>query len=124
MKKLKINYYDFGKNFDAENHYFTKLLRTKYDVEISDDPDYPHFIGVNVDWLYYVPFPLMLIASRIILGWDLFMPFYAAGIIAITLDAYSKYKAKTLRGTLMIAGAGTASITLFALISLCGGVVL
>ncbi|MBQ6053092.1 MAG: hypothetical protein IJL30_07425 [Clostridia bacterium] len=84
----------------------------------------PHFIGVNVDWLYYVPFPLMLIASRIILGWDLFMPFYAAGIIAITLDAYSKYKAKTLRGTLMIAGAGTASITLFALISLCGGVVL
>ncbi|MBO4392082.1 MAG: hypothetical protein J5816_02130, partial [Clostridia bacterium] len=38
----------------------------------------PRFIEVNVDWLYYVPFPLMLIASRIILGWDLFMPFYAA----------------------------------------------
>lgn len=40
MKKLKINYYDFGKNFDAENHHFTKLLRTKYDVEISNEPDY------------------------------------------------------------------------------------
>lgn len=40
MKKIKINYYDFGKNFNAENHYFTKLLRTKYDVEISNEPDY------------------------------------------------------------------------------------
>ena len=40
MKKIKINYYDFGNHFDAENAYFTKLLRTKYDVEISDEPDY------------------------------------------------------------------------------------
>ena len=40
MKKIKINYYDFGNRIDAENHYFTKLLRTKYDVEISNEPDY------------------------------------------------------------------------------------
>ena len=40
MKKIKINYYDFGKNFDSENYYFTNILRTKYDVEISNEPDY------------------------------------------------------------------------------------
>ena len=84
----------------------------------------PRAIGVGPDWLYYVPFPLMLIVSRIILGWDLFMPFYAAGIIAVTLDIYFRYKTKALRGTLMIAGTGIAAIVLFALISLCGGVVL
>lgn len=84
----------------------------------------PRFIGVGADWLYYIPFPVMLIVSRIILGWDIFMPFYAAGVIAVTLDLYVRYKAKTLQGTLAIAGAGTASIILFAIISLCGGVVL
>ena len=40
MKKIKINYYDFWSTMNPENHYFTKLLRTKYDVEISDNPDY------------------------------------------------------------------------------------
>jgi hypothetical protein len=84
----------------------------------------PHFFGINADWLYYMPFAVMLIVSRIILGWDIFMPFYAAGIIAVTLDLYARYKSKTLQGTLAIAGAGTASIILFAIISLCGGVVL
>ena len=40
VKKIKIAYYDFGKHCDPENHYFTRLLRTKYDVEISNEPDY------------------------------------------------------------------------------------
>jgi hypothetical protein len=84
----------------------------------------PRFLGVYADWLYFLPFPIMLIASRIILGWDLFLPFYAAGIVALTIDVYAKYKAKALHGTLMIAGAGAASIILFAVVSLCGGVVL
>ena len=59
MKKIKINYYDFGK-IDAENHHFTKLLRTKYDVEISNEPDYifysvfgnkhQTFDGIRIFW--------------------------------------------------------------------------
>ena len=40
MKKIKINYYDFLKTINPETFYFTKLLRTKYDVEISNEPDY------------------------------------------------------------------------------------
>ena len=40
MKKIKINYYDFLKTVNPETHYFTQLLRTKYDVEISNEPDY------------------------------------------------------------------------------------
>lgn len=38
-KKIKINYSDFWYPFDKENNFFTNLLRKKYIVEISDDPD-------------------------------------------------------------------------------------
>ena len=39
-KTIKIGYMDFGRDFNPENHFFTKLLRTKYEVVISDKPDY------------------------------------------------------------------------------------
>ena len=84
----------------------------------------PQVIGVGADWLYYAPFALMLILSRAFLGWDLFMPFYAAGFIAVTLDIYARRKGKFRNEALVIAGSGVASIAVFALISLCGGVVL
>jgi alpha(1,3/1,4) fucosyltransferase len=40
--KIKINFVDFwrGRRFDKNSNFFTNLLRTKYDIEISDDPDY------------------------------------------------------------------------------------
>ena len=43
MKKkttIKINFKDFWENFDPKNNFFTNILRKKYDVEISDKPDY------------------------------------------------------------------------------------
>lgn len=40
MKQIKIGYCDFGDNFNPETHLFTKLLQTKYEVIISDTPDY------------------------------------------------------------------------------------
>ena len=39
MQTLKINFADFWGNFDKTDNYFYHLLSTKYDVEISDDPD-------------------------------------------------------------------------------------
>ncbi|PLS02231.1 glycosyltransferase family 10 domain-containing protein [Neobacillus cucumis] len=40
--KIKINFTDFwrGRRFDKNSNFFTNLLRTKYDITISDDPDY------------------------------------------------------------------------------------
>jgi hypothetical protein len=42
-KKIKINFTDFWGVFDKTNNYFYNLLKEKFDVEISDDPDYLFF---------------------------------------------------------------------------------
>lgn len=39
-RKVKINYIDFWSDLDKENFLFTRILRKKYDVEISSHPDY------------------------------------------------------------------------------------
>lgn len=44
-KKIKINYTGLGKEIAPSDMYFTHLLRQRYDVEISDTPDYL-FYGV------------------------------------------------------------------------------
>ncbi len=43
MKKIKINFSDFYNGFDKENNDFTRLLRERYEVEISECPDYLFF---------------------------------------------------------------------------------
>ena len=40
MKKKRINYSGFWPGFDKENNLFTDILREKFEVEISDKPDY------------------------------------------------------------------------------------
>ena len=60
MKQIKINFMDFGKNFNPENTFFTQLLRQKYDVVIADKPDYifyaqggqthHYFDGIRIFW--------------------------------------------------------------------------
>lgn len=37
---IKLAFSDFWSGFDPENNYFTKLLRTRYNVVISDTPDF------------------------------------------------------------------------------------
>ncbi|MCK5149958.1 hypothetical protein KAJ87_03475 [Candidatus Pacearchaeota archaeon] len=39
-KTIKINFKYFGERIYPENNFFTKLLRKKYNVVISDNPDY------------------------------------------------------------------------------------
>lgn len=39
-KKIKINFKYFWEGFDPNNNFFTNILKKKYDVIISDNPDY------------------------------------------------------------------------------------
>jgi hypothetical protein len=40
MEKIKINFTDFWPGFKKEDNFFLNLLSTKYDVELSDNPDF------------------------------------------------------------------------------------
>ena len=40
MDTKKINFLGFWKDFDKEHNMFTDILREKFDVQISDDPDF------------------------------------------------------------------------------------
>lgn len=39
-KKIRIDFVDFQRKFDKEDNDFTNILRERFDVEISDKPDY------------------------------------------------------------------------------------
>lgn len=39
-KKIKINFSDFWGGFDNKNNLFTGILSQRYNVEISDKPDF------------------------------------------------------------------------------------
>lgn len=40
MRKIKINFCDFSKGFNREENDFIDILSERYEVEISDNPDY------------------------------------------------------------------------------------
>lgn len=52
-KKIKIDFVDFFRGFDKENNQFTHILRERYDVEISDTPDYIFFSSFGKHFLDY-----------------------------------------------------------------------
>ena len=52
-KKIKINFVDFFRSFDKENNQFTNILRERYDVEISDTPDYIFYSTFGKKFLDY-----------------------------------------------------------------------
>lgn len=52
-KKIKINFVDFFRGFDKENNQFTQILRERYDVEISNTPDYIFFSTFGKHFLDY-----------------------------------------------------------------------
>ncbi len=59
-KTIQIDYLDFGPGLDKENFFFTKLLRQKYNVVISEQADYAFYIlsgqthhdfkGIRIFW--------------------------------------------------------------------------
>lgn len=60
MKKIRIDFVDFHGGFDKEDNDFTNILRERYDVEISNTPDYiffstfgKHFLDYDCVKIYY-----------------------------------------------------------------------
>lgn len=52
-EKIKINFTDFWSCFDKNNNFFFNLLDEKYNVEISDEPDFIFFSVFGSDHLNY-----------------------------------------------------------------------
>lgn len=53
MKPLKINFCDFARDFDKENNDFVGILRERFQVEISDQPDYLFYSSFGNEHLKY-----------------------------------------------------------------------
>jgi hypothetical protein len=53
LKKVKINFVDFWKDFDKHNNFIYNSLKLNYEVEISEYPDYIFFSNFGYDFLNY-----------------------------------------------------------------------
>ena len=53
MQKIKINFSDFWTHFDPNDNYFIRLLKKKYEVEISAEPDLLFFSYFGTEHLKY-----------------------------------------------------------------------
>lgn len=53
MRKIKVNFADFWSSFNKEDNDFANILRERYEVEISDNPDYLFYSTFGRDYLKY-----------------------------------------------------------------------
>ncbi len=53
MSRIKVLFIGFWKDFDPENNFILQILREKYDVELSDKPDFLFYSTFSADHLYY-----------------------------------------------------------------------
>lgn len=53
MKKIKINFEDFYPGFKKDDNLIISILRKKYDIEISENPDYLFFGCFGYNFLKY-----------------------------------------------------------------------
>ena len=53
MKRIKIDFVDFHGRFNKENNDFTNILRERYEVEISEKPDYVFCSSFGRHYLNY-----------------------------------------------------------------------
>ena len=52
-RKIKIKFVDFFSGFDVEKNEFIDVLSERYDVELSDKPDYLFYSGFGLNYLDY-----------------------------------------------------------------------
>jgi alpha(1,3/1,4) fucosyltransferase len=64
-ERIKINFSDFWPGFDNHNNYFTKLLTSVYDVEISDCPDFLIHSVYSFNFLQYNCIRILYTAENI-----------------------------------------------------------
>ena len=53
MKKIKINFVDFFKGFNKNENEFIDILKEKYNVELSDNPEYLFYSSFGYEHLNY-----------------------------------------------------------------------
>ena len=90
MKKIKIDFVDFW-NLDKNNNEITNILKEKYKVEISNEPDYI-FCSVfgNEHFKYKKAVKILVLGENIAPNFDLYD--YAIGFYNIKYDdRYLKY---------------------------------
>ena len=66
MQTIKVKFGNFWPQFDPADNFFTRALRKKYHVELSDEPDlyfFTHAYDGNRDYLNYK-------CHRVFLGWE------------------------------------------------------
>jgi len=66
MKKIKIKFGDFWDGFNKEENYFIKLLKKRFEVELSENPDlliFTHAYGKKQQFFEYK-------CHRLFLGWE------------------------------------------------------
>jgi hypothetical protein len=83
MEKLRIKFVDFWEGFDAEQNFFSKLLRESYDLEYSDNPEILIYSCYGRKYLEYR-------CTRIFYTPDNVRPDFSGCDYAITFD-YSKH---------------------------------
>lgn len=53
MKEIRVNFSGFWPGFNKQNNFFTSILRRKFDVVISEKPDYLFYSVFSKDYLKY-----------------------------------------------------------------------
>ncbi len=71
MIKLYIDFVDFYENFNKIDNFIIRTLRLKYDVEISDNPDYLFFSTFGYKHLHYSCVKIMFIGENIVPDFNL-----------------------------------------------------
>lgn len=53
MKTIKVKFVDFWENFDPRNNFIANIISQKYQIELSDTPDYLIFSVFGYDNIDY-----------------------------------------------------------------------
>lgn len=71
MKKIRINFCDFWKNFNYKENDFYKILSQKYEIEISDTPDFLFYSVFGNEYLEYDCIKICYVGENIIPDFNL-----------------------------------------------------
>lgn len=92
MKKIKIDFCGFWNSFDKTNNIFYNILSERYDVEISDNPDYVFVspLGKTFEFLKYDCVRIFFAGEEMVPDFNLFD--YALGFDDLTFgDRYMRF---------------------------------
>ena len=97
MKTIKLNFTGFWPNFDKEHNLFCNILREKYEVEITDNPDFliASPLGAPMEYLKYDCVRILFTGEPLVPDFNIFD--YAIGFDylsfpdSVTTNRYYRY---------------------------------